>query len=95
MISIVGLNKAKVLVALYENAKVQGMGFLQVTAKPLTEEEATELLKTDPYFDYLRGHVMKVNLSSDTEFSERLYDRDNGEGAAEAAIGVLRSKEGL
>ena len=41
------------------------------------------------YFDYLQGRVMKVRIQGD-ELDPRLYDRDNGEGAAEQAIWVLR-----
>lgn len=37
------------------------------------------------YFDYLQGRVMKVDLAGD-ELDPRLYDRDNGEGAARRAI---------
>ena len=38
------------------------------------------------YFDYLKGRVMKVDLSEDDGFEEWLYDRDNGEGAAQSAL---------
>jgi hypothetical protein len=41
------------------------------------------------YFDYLRGRVMKVDLSKDA-FDPWLYDRDNGAGAAERAVSRLR-----
>lgn len=37
------------------------------------------------YFDYLKGRVMKVDLSKD-ELDTRLYNRDNGPNAAEDAI---------
>jgi hypothetical protein len=40
-------------------------------------------------FDYLKGRVMKVDLSGD-EFDEGLYDRDVGDGAAARAIQSLR-----
>jgi len=33
---------------------------------------------------------MKVNLESDVEFNEWLYDRDNGTGKAEKVINELR-----
>jgi hypothetical protein len=51
----------------------------------MTEAEAAKLLKDSMYFDYLRGRVMKVDLSRDS-LEERLYDRDNGQGAAYDAI---------
>lgn len=89
MVSIDGKNKADVLAALYNRAKPQGMGFLHYDPTPMTREVAEEFLSAPNeslYFDYLKGRVMKVDLRSDTEFSERLYDRDNGQGAAQAAI---------
>ncbi len=86
MIDIRGLDKARILVALHRRARTQGMGFLHPeNDKPLTVEEARVLLETETYFDYLRGRVMKVGLGSDL-LDPRLYDRDNGEGAAEFAI---------
>ena len=86
---ITGLNKAAVLAALYNNAKVQGLGFLQATGKPMEEAEAAELLKEQRYFDYLHGRVMKIDMSGD-EINTRLYNRDNGEGAAERVVESLR-----
>jgi hypothetical protein len=91
MISLVGLNKADVLAVLYNASKPQGMGFLQYDPKPMTRAEAEELLKSDTYFDYLKGRVMKVDLEKD-EFNPWGYDRDNGEGAAAAAITSLSTE---
>lgn len=90
MVNIKGINKAKVLAGLYNNLRVQGMGFLQARDGEMTTEHAEELLKHDTYFDYLYGKVMKVDLSSDTEFDEWGYDRDNGKGKAEKVISKLR-----
>lgn len=90
MVDIKGLNKAEVLAALYNNSKPQGLGFLNFDAKNMTVAEAEEILKKTTDFDYLKGRVMKVNLSSDDSFEEWLYDRDNGNGAAEKAISSLR-----
>lgn len=84
------LSKAKVLAALYNGSKHQGLGFLQAKPGEMTEEEAQALLdqNTYMYFDYLHGKVMKIDLSTD-ELNTRLYDRDNGEGAAERIISKL------
>lgn len=92
MINIKGLNKAEVLAALYNASKVQGMGFLQATGRPMTVEDAEYLLLMNTDFDYLYGKVMKINLSSDECFEERLYDRDVGEGAAQKVITALRMR---
>lgn len=90
-INIAGLDKARVLIALYERARVQGMGFLSAKKEPMTEGEASALLKDagDDRFDYLHGRVMKIRIVG-VEIDERLYDRDNGAGAAAAAIDAIR-----
>lgn len=85
MINIKGLDKGAVLAALYNDATVQGLGFFHAKSGLMTAEQGNELLKEETYFDYLYGKVMKVDLSKD-EFDPRLYDRDNGNGAALRAI---------
>lgn len=91
MVSIKGLGKAKVLAALYNASHPQGMGFLQYTPEDMTEQEAQALLdqRGNFSFDYLKDRVMKVDIRSD-ELDERLYDRDNGPGAAQRAIDSIR-----
>jgi len=91
MINIEGLDRGKVLAALYNASRPQGMGFLHYDPKSMTEETGRELLKGQTYFDYLMGRVMKVDLSSEKEFDEWLYDRDNGRGAAQLVIEQLRT----
>ena len=86
-IDISKMDKAEVLAKLYNNSKPQGMGMLHYDSTEMTTEEAGELLKTNTYFDYLKGRVMKINLSG-AELHTALYDRDNGEGAAARALGV-------
>lgn len=90
MVDIKGLNKAEVLAALYNNPKPLGLGFLHFDPRDMTVAEAEEILNQTTYFDYLKGRVMKVDLSSDDSFEEWLYDRDNGKGAAQRAIDSLR-----
>jgi hypothetical protein len=86
MINIKGKDKAEVLAKLFNASKQQGMGFLDKSgASELSIEEAQEIINDYTNFDYLRGRVMKVDLSGD-EFCPWLYDRDNGEGAALAAL---------
>ena len=75
MVDIKGLDKARVLKALYDHSHVQGSGFLQaVPDGVVTVEYCAGLLAKHSYFDYLHGRVLKVDLSGD-EFDERLYDR--------------------
>jgi hypothetical protein len=94
VINIENETKANVLAALYNNSKIQGMGFLQATGTDMTIDEAQKELDEshDQYFDYLHGKVMKVNLKNDT-FDTWLYDRDNGDGAALRALNGLKIEE--
>lgn len=92
-IDISNLPTAAVLAALYNASKVQGMGFLQARPGDMTERQAEELLKQQTYFDYLYGKVMKVDLSlrNGPFFNSYLYDRDNGQGAAQRVVNDLRA----
>lgn len=83
--NIKGLSKAKILAALYNNSKPLGLGMLHSDPKQMTEKEAAELLENQTYFDYLKGRVMKIHLDSD-ELDTYLYNRDNGNDAAEKII---------
>lgn len=85
MIDISHIGKAEALRRLYNASKPLGMGFLHFTAEEMTLSEAESLVASNTYFDYLKGRVMKVDLTM-PEFDPRLYDRDNGQGAAERAI---------
>lgn len=93
---ISGLSKADVLAALYNNARPLGMGFLHYTPEDMTADEAQKLLDEAgerPYFDYLHGRVMKIGLVGD-EISTALYNRDNGDEAAERVLsGLLQAAE--
>lgn len=92
-ISIEGLDRAEVLAALYNASRPLGMGWLQYDPAPMGREEAEGLLERGTYFDYLKGRLMKVDLSSTSSFYPGLYDRDLGEGAAARVVAALREKE--
>jgi hypothetical protein len=87
MINISHISKAEALRRLYNAAKPQGLGFRHFDPKPMSLEEAEQLLRANAggYFDYLKGRVMKVSVTG-TDIEERLYDRDNGPGAALRAL---------
>lgn len=87
MVDIKGLDKAKVLKALYDGSHIQGLGILQAISD-FTLDNARNCLSKTSDFDYLYRRVLKVNLSGDS-FDERLYDRDNGKGAAQRAISKI------
>lgn len=87
---ISGMNKAEVLAALYNASRQQGMGFLDPDGqKQMNVEQAKKELERTTYLDYLNGRVMKIDLSSD-ELRTALYNRDNGQNAAEDALSHLR-----
>lgn len=91
MIDISGLDKADVLAALYNGSRPQGLGVLHFDPQPMTVKEARSLVETGTYFDYLKGRVLKVDISGDA-LDPRLYDRDLGEGAAERALSKCSRK---
>jgi hypothetical protein len=88
VIDISDLDRAAVLATLYNAAKPQGLGFMHYDPSPMTLEEAQGLLPLKR-FDYLKGRVLRVDLSGD-QIHPAGYDRDNGPGAARRAIDSLR-----
>ena len=93
MVKYDGLTKAEVLCALYNNAKSQGLGLFFCESGNMTIEEAETLLSRATYFDYIKGRVLKVDLSGEKAFDEWLYDRDNGKGAAQDALDDYRTQK--
>ena len=95
-VNIAGLDRAEIIAALYNASQPLGMGFLHYDPAPMTRDEAQAYLDKmgeRPYFDYLKGRVMKVGSDPGSdEMYVALYDRDNGRGAAERAIDSLRKK---
>lgn len=89
-IDISHLNKAAVLVALYNRARPAELGHLHLDLyKEITLEEAQTMLDDGKtYFDYLNGRYMKIDLSSDMLFTG-LYNEHYGEDAAERIIRAL------
>ncbi len=90
-VDISKLDRAEVLMALFNRSKLQGLGVLCRSGEVgMTADDAREILASgERYFDYLRGRVMKVDLDEDMLFVG-LYDRDNGQGAARAAIAACK-----
>lgn len=104
-VNIAGLDKAELFAALYNHAKPLGMGRLQYDPTPLTKEAAQKLMEAgddasrmfpgmsrrNMYFDYVKGRPLKIDLSGD-EMETWLYNRDQGENAAEQIVAKLRGK---
>lgn len=84
-------DKADVLATLYNSAKPLGLGMLHYTPQPMMREEAQLMLDAgQTYFDYVKGRVMKIDLSVN-ELRTALYNRDNGADAAEIALSCLNT----
>jgi hypothetical protein len=104
-IDIKGIDKAELLAALVNGARPQGMGFLHAGSSPMTKAEAQEWIDKcrshDTHsigaqylsFDYVKGRPIKSDISGDT-FNPRLYDRDQGDGAAARVVASLRAQTG-
>lgn len=80
-----GMSKAEAIARLYNHSTPRGTGFLHYDSEPMTITEA-EILAKEHYLDYYRGRVMKINVSRLETETFRLYDRDNGPGAAWEAL---------
>ena len=91
MINIKGLNKAEVLLELYNHSKEQRLGVITPDIE-LSVEDCEALLEDHISFDFLFDRIIKVDLSDDDEFDESLYDKNNGKGKAQEAIDDLRKK---
>lgn len=88
--NIANLDKAAVLAALYNRAQTQGLAALEYRMETMPLAEARTILESGKTnFDYLKGRVLKIDLRGD-ELDTRLYDRDNGPGAAAEALATLK-----
>jgi hypothetical protein len=98
--NIAGLNKAALLAAFYNYAVSDGnariVDEIIKLEKPsgMSEEDAQKLLDGNPSlrFDWVWGRTCKVDLDRD-EMDTYLYNRDNGENAAEKIISAFREAE--
>ena len=89
-INVTGISKPALLAALFNASRQQGLGHLDARGtNQMSEADAAKAIEAQGmHFDYLFGRVMKISIDGD-ELEPRLYDRDNGEGAAERAIAPL------
>lgn len=78
------INKAKLLMELYNAAKPFGMSFLAYTPDQMTYQEAQDLINSGKtYFDYYNGRLIKVDLN---RLDGRLWDRDYGDGSFDSIL---------
>lgn len=90
-ISIKGLDKARLLQALFNHSKPMGLGFYALGATTeMTYDEAKKIVSEGKLnFDYVRGRVIHINISGD-EINSSQYDRRVGTGAALMVIATLK-----
>lgn len=96
-IDISGINKAKLLAALYNAARPQGMGWLHAKEADMTEAEAASLIAAQrddgvAWFDYVHGRPLKIGFDGNTLLRADLYDRDapGGAGSVQRIVDSLR-----
>lgn len=88
-ICIEGLDKARVLKALFDEALPNlGKGD-RSQVKRISVLQANMILQKGPCFTSIGDRMLNVNLSGDA-FDPWLYDLVNGDGAAEYAVAGLR-----
>lgn len=88
-VSIAGLDKARVLVALYNHSIPEGFEiFDPELLGNMTIRRAREYTSRTLDFDYVDGRVIKTDISGDV-VDTWLYDRDNGADAGLRAIQTL------
>ena len=81
-----GLDKVTIFRALYERAQPQGCSHLSYVPGPLRPDEARRLFDaSNGIFSFVKGRLLKVDLSG-AGLDTADYDRNNGPGAALAAL---------
>lgn len=88
-VDITGLNKARVLQALYAVAKPRGGPNRSFVPGPLSIFSAEDRLRVSLSLLDFKGRIMNVDISGN-DFDPQLFDRHNGLGAAAAAIATLK-----
>ncbi len=93
-VNIEGIDKADLVIALHARARAQGVGvFADAGCKGRLDRKKIEeqLAEGYTYFDYVEGRVLKCSIKG-PEMDTWLYNRDNGEEAAEGVIEGLRGR---
>jgi hypothetical protein len=84
-VSISGLDKLDVLIALYNNHPMS-----LFTGHKLSREEASHIAQEQEWnFDYVNDIALKTNIAGDT-FHSGCYDRDTTEGFAAQIVSKLK-----
>ncbi len=92
MVDIKGLDKARVLKALYDRGNIQGTGRFAKSNTTVTVEICEAMVERSCKFDNMFGLLLNVDLSRD-EFNESGYDRIYGAGAAQRAVDSVKGTQ--
>jgi hypothetical protein len=93
-VDIAGIDRGKLIVALYNAASPggpQSMGWLHWKPGDLSPDEEHTLTDDNLWIDYLGGRALKVGFEGDA-LTSYLYDREYGEGAAQRIVDNLRAQ---
>ncbi len=88
-VSFENLEKAMVLAALYNGAKPSSTDIASYDPEPMTVAEGKELTFKRNHFDYIKGRILLIIFTENT-FNSKLYNKHNGENAAESIIESLK-----
>jgi len=83
------LEKANVLAALYNAAKPAFKQMSSYDPSPMTYKEAKQLTFSHSHFSHIKGRILLI-IFIENSFNPKLYDKNNGEGAALKVIESLR-----
>ncbi len=83
IVDVTGVDRAKLLQKLWENAKPASFFTLSGLPEPEFDlERAQREIHTDGYVDYVCGRCIKTSVfSKETAIDGRLYDREYGLGS--------------
>lgn len=91
-VDISGLDKAEVLLALFQASRQLGSGSVWIDRTDLTLEEARNVLKKSYFVDYLYGRHIKIDFTESHIYVAK-YDKYAPEGVTVASVvEKLRSK---
>lgn len=83
----------EVLRRLWNAATTGGNALILGHDRPLhimTEEEAkSNILRYGLRYDWFQGRILKIDMRELPQLDVCLYDRDNGQGAAARALGLM------
>lgn len=107
-VNIKGIDKATLIQALHDGARTGRMTFSAEVLETMrlsredAEAELAELeehrkqyegpMRTRMKIDYIKGRSLKIDVAG-PEMHTAGYNRDNGQGAAEAIVAKLRGRE--